>query len=149
MAVNETNVSGVFKMIYSKDNDLLLVGCNGLLGLLAFDMRKLSKKFYIPTHDYPLLAMDCGEKVLNNIAATSGTTTSYRYVISVHDLSNPRQNCTKLVPGHRAVVTSLRIGEDMIISGSKNGSLIGVTFKRSKETLRRTKSGYSHRIRSN
>ena len=49
----------------------------GLLGIYAFDLRRMRKAFYMPTHDYPILAMDAGLHILQNLAVTSGITTNY------------------------------------------------------------------------
>lgn len=58
--------------------------------------------------------MDKGEGVLQYFAVlyiqiTSGTTVNYRYDVTVYNLANPSESHINYVPGHRAMITSLKL----------------------------------------
>jgi len=136
----DRNPRGVFKTILCEDNNTLAVGAAGLCGLLAFDMRKMKQALYLSVHDYPILDLDTGRDVLSHLAATTGTTTYYQYEIAVFDLNNPQEKNIKLIPGHKAVVTSLEIGDDFIVTGAKDGGLRAMAFKMNRQRLKRTQT---------
>ena len=43
---------------------------------------------------------------------------------------------TRYVPGHRAVITHMKIGDDKIVTGDKKGQVRVLSFRKSAEQLR-------------
>lgn len=128
------NRSGIFKLILNEPHQLL-VGSNGLMGLVEFDLRSVKSNYY-PVHDYQILTLCQGTNTLKNLVITSGSTKTFRYEISVHQANNLSKNI-KLTPGHRGVINSIDVGDNCIASGGKDGSARVILFNKSKEVLKR------------
>lgn len=126
-------------MKHLEDVHWLLAGCMGLCGLAGFDLRNKKNQFYLKAHDYPILGMDARTTTMNDIAVTSGTTTNYRYEVAAYSIAGQRI-ITKFAPSHQAVITSLKMGEEMIVSGAKDGSLVALTFNSYADKVRRSSS---------
>ena len=129
---NFENRSGIFKMILN-DNKLI-IGSNGLMGIVEYDLRTLIPVYY-PVHDYQILTVCQGKNVLNNLIATSGSTKAFNYEINVYQ-AQKLDSSVKFVPGHKGVINSIDIGHDCIASGAKDGSAIVLKFNKTKEVLR-------------
>ena len=136
---SEKHSVGVFRMKHLEDLHWLLAGCMGLCGLAGFDLRNKKNQLYIKAHDYPILGMDARSMTMNDIAVTSGTTTNYRYEVATYSISGGSL-ITKYAPSHKAVITSLKMGEEMIVSGAKDGSLVALTFGTYADKVRRSSS---------
>lgn len=128
------NRSGIFKLILNEPHQLL-VGSNGLMGLVEYDLRTL-KSFYYPVHDYQILTLCQGLDTLKNLVITSGTTKSFKYEISVHQ-TNDLNKSIKLTPGHKGVINCIDIGNNCIASGGKDGSARVLLFNKSRDLLKK------------
>jgi hypothetical protein len=87
-------------------------------------------------HDYPIISMEGGNDLLSDVWATSGTATNYQYDLSVYHASNPTHPINRYVPGHRAVITTMKMGDDKIVTGDKKGEVRVLSFRKSPEQLR-------------
>ena len=112
----------------------LLVGSNGLNGIVEIDLRMLSPSYY-PVHDYQILTMSQGKETLKNLIVTTGSTKTFSYEVSIHHVENLKKS-VKFVPGHKGVINSIDIGENCIATGGKDGSVRVLNFEKSKEKLK-------------
>jgi len=135
--INEKNSRGVFRMKHLDELHWMVVGCMGLCGLAGFDLRNKRNQMYIKAHDYPILGMDARTTTMHDIAATSGTMTNYRYEVAMYSISSGTL-INKFAPSHQAVITALRMGEETVVSGAKDGSLVALTFGQYASSLRRS-----------
>jgi len=136
--INLDTARGVVQMKVKQDPPMLLCGVSGLLGLVIFDLRTRTLSYYEANHDYPVVGIDCGRTVLKNVAVSAGTTTKYQYDLSIHDLSDPQGSKRRFIPGHKATITAIRVGDEFIATGAKDGSVRALAFNKSKSLLRRS-----------
>ena len=127
------NKSGIFKMLLNGPYQLL-VGSNGLMGLVEIDLRNFNPAYY-PVHDYQILTLCHGKGLLNNLVVTSGSTKTFSYEISVHLVQNLEKSI-KFTPGHKGVINAIEVGDDCIASSGKDGSLRVLKFDKNKERLK-------------
>lgn len=135
--ISEKNSRGVFRMKHLEELHWMVVGCMGLCGLTGFDLRNKKNQMYVKAHDYPILGMDARTIMMHDIAATSGTMTNYRYEVAMYSISSGTL-INKFAPSHQAVITSLRMGDEMVVSGAKDGSLVALTFSQYAFNLRQS-----------
>ena len=127
----EDLVTKSFEMHYQPLQKRLIAHFSGARGIQTFDLRKNALLEYYDLHDYPISAWDTGSDTLVDYALTIGATEKYRYDVRPINLRKSAKEHNKeycIFPGHKAMVTKMRVDGNCIVTGAKNGELKVMKF---------------------
>ena len=120
-------VSGCMKVRYVEPLHQVAANFSGGNGIFTFDLRMCQPLEYYRAHYYPTSDIDTGDNFLSHIGVSTGPTQKLRYEVRFSDLSKSAEensHAHALVPGHKAIITKVRLLNDKVVTGTKNGSLI-------------------------
>lgn len=128
-------------MNYNPQQKRLVAHFFGAKGLFAFDLRKGKKQqSYYDFHYYPMCDYDVGDGVMDGYAMTAGTTQHLQYdVIPINLNKTPEDHDSqyRIFPGHKAVITKLKIDNEFVITGAKNGEVKVMGFNVFKKDIQK------------
>lgn len=120
-----------YQMHYQPSQKRLIAHFSGARGIHTFDIRKNSLLEYYDLHSYPMSTYDVGAETLLDYAISVSSTKEYRYDVRPINLKKAAKDHNRdycIFPGHKAVITRMRVDGNCIVTGAKNGELKVMKF---------------------